>query len=157
LRGNVFEFLRNDKLDARDFFAPTRAVLKRNQFGGTVGGPVILPKLYNGKNRTFFFVAYEGNRQRQGQNFNNTVPNEAQRNGDFSRAGLNRIYDPLTTAPNPAGSGNVRTQFTGNVIPLSRLSPQAIYFNKYIPLPNTAAGTAVFTPSNSYDQDQWTI
>jgi len=156
-RGNVFEFLRNDKLDSRNFFSPTRAVLKRNQFGGTIGGPVIIPKLYNGKNKTFFFVSYEGNRTRQGQIFNSTVPTEAQRNGDFSKAGLNRIYDPLTTVPNPSGSGNVRTQFAGNLIPANRLSPQAIYFNKYIPLANTAAGTAVFTPSNAYDQDQWTL
>src|SRR6266403_2257994 len=54
--GDLFEFLRNDKLDSRNFFSPTREVLKRNQFGGTVGGPVRIPKLYDGRNRTFFFV-----------------------------------------------------------------------------------------------------
>ena len=156
-RGNVFEFLRNDKLDSRNFFAPTRAILKRNQFGGTLGGPVIIPKLYNGRNKTFFFVSYEGQRQRQGQIFNSNVPSEAQRNGDYSRAGLNRLYDPSTTAPNPAGAGNVRSLFPGNVIPANRISQQATYFNKYIPRPNTAAGTAVFTPSNAYDQDQLTV
>ncbi|MDQ6704789.1 MAG: carboxypeptidase-like regulatory domain-containing protein, partial [Acidobacteriota bacterium] len=61
--GVLFEFLRNDKLDARNFFALTRDVLKRNQFGGGVGGPLSIPKLYSGKDRTFFFVNYEGMRQ----------------------------------------------------------------------------------------------
>ena len=59
----------------------------------------------------------------------------------------NRIYDPLTTGL--AGAANSRTVFSNNTIPTSRLSPQAIYFNKYIPLANTAAGTALFTPSNA--------
>jgi hypothetical protein len=56
-RGNVFEFLRNDKLDARGFFPVKRPVLKRNQFGGTFGGPVVIPKLYDGRNKTFFLSA----------------------------------------------------------------------------------------------------
>jgi Carboxypeptidase regulatory-like domain len=155
--GNVFEFLRNDKLDSRNLFAPTRAILKRNQFGGTLGGPVEIPRLYNGKNKTFFFFSYEGQRLRSGQVFNSQVPSEAQRNGDFSGPGLNRIYDPLTTVPNPAGSGTVRTQFPGNVIPVSRLSAPALFFNKYIPLANAPGGNAIFTPSNAYNQDQWTI
>src|SRR5436190_11747134 len=155
--GNLFEFLRNDKLDSRNFFSPTRAILKRNQFGGTLGGPVVIPHVYNGKNKTFFFVSYEGQRLRQGQVFNSTVPSAAQRNGDFSAAGLNRIFDPLSTVPNPAGSGNVRTVFAGNLIPANRLSTPALFFNKYIPLPNAAGGSAIFTPSNAYGQDQWTL
>ncbi len=157
LNGNLFEFLRNGDLDSRDFFSPTRAVLKRNQFGGTVGGPVLIPRVYNGKNRTFFFVAFEGQRTRQGQIFNNVVPTAAEMAGNFSGPGLNKIYDPLTTVANPSGSGNVRTQFPGNVIPPNRLAPQAIFFNKYIPSPNSASGTAIFTPANAYDQDQWMI
>src|SRR5262245_712538 len=64
--GGLFEFLRNDKLDARNFFAREREVLKRNQFGGTFGGPVSLPKLYSGRDKTFFFVSYEAIRERQG-------------------------------------------------------------------------------------------
>jgi hypothetical protein len=145
IRGVLFEFLRNDKLDARNFFALQRDVLKRNQFGGGVGGPVVLPKIYNGKNRTFFFVNYEAMRQRAGQVFNSLVPTAAQRTGDFSAAGLNTLYDPTTKAP-----------FSGNVIPASRISPQAQFFAKYIPAPN-AGNRAIFAPSAALDQDQFTI
>lgn len=89
--GDLFEFLRNDKLDSRNFFSPTREILKRNQFGGTFGGPVRIPKVYNGTDKTFFFISYEGERQRDGVVFNSTVPSGAQRNGDFSASGLNEI------------------------------------------------------------------
>jgi hypothetical protein len=155
VNGNVFEFLRNDRMDARDFFSLTRALLKRNQFGGTIGGPVVLPKLYDGRNRTFFFVSYEGERTRQGLIFNSQVPTPAMMTGNF--AANNRIYDPLTTAPNPAGAGNVRTLFPGNVIPANRISQQATFFNKYIPAPNSGLNSAIFTGSNAYNQDQWTL
>ena len=157
LFGNVFEFLRNDKVDSRNFFSPTRAILKRNQFGGTLGGPVVIPHVYDGRNKTFFFVSYEGGRLRQGQIFNSTVPTAAQRSGDFSAPGLNRIYDPLSTMPNPSGSGNVRTQFVGNKIPQQYLAQPAVFFNKYIPLPNSGNNSAIFTGSNAYSQDQWTV
>ena len=145
LHGVLFEFLRNDKLDARNFFALTRDVLKRNQFGGGIGGPVSIPKLYNGKNRTFFFVNYEGMRQRAGQVFNSLVPSGAQRTGDFSAPGLNTIYDPTTKAP-----------FNGNMIPADRISAQAQFFAKYIPNPNSG-NRAIFAPSQALDQDQFTI
>ena len=82
--GGVFEFIRNDKLDARNYFALTRQILKRNQFGGDLGGPLSIPHIYNGRDRTFFFVDYEGQRLRQGQVFNDIVPSVAQRGGDFS-------------------------------------------------------------------------
>ena len=153
LTGNAFEFLRNGQLDARDFFAPARTVLKRNQFGGTLGGPVLIPRVYNGRNRTFFFVRYEGERTRQGLIQNSVVPTAAQRAGDFSAPGLAKIYDPLTSV----GTTNARTQFPGNIIPVNRLATTATYFNKYIPLANTAGGTAIFAPSYAYNQDQWTM
>ncbi len=149
--GALFEFLRNDKLDARDFFAPTRGILKRNQFGADVGGPVTIPKLYNGHNKTFFFVNYEGMRERQGLIFNNLVPTPAQKRGDYSAPGLNTLYDPLTQV------GNTRLPFPGNVIPANRLSPQALFFAKFVPDPNTAAGTAAFSPARALDTDQFTI
>jgi hypothetical protein len=153
--GALFEFLRNDKLDARNFFARTREVLKRNQFGGTIGGPVVIPKVFDGSNNTFFFLAYEARRERQGVIFNEIVPSLAQRSGDFR--GLNRIYDPLTTAPNPAGGGNVRTQFLNNVIPQNRLSSQALFFSKYISAPNTPGGTWAYSPSRAINADQITF
>ena len=141
--GGAFEFLRNDQLDSRNFFSLTRAVLKRNQFGGQIGGPLALPHV--GAHRTFFFVNYEGWRQRAGQVFNNIVPTVAMRSGDFSAAGLNKIYDPLGHTP-----------FPGNVIPTSRISAQAQFFNAYIPNPNSA-NHAIFGPSQALDQDQFTI
>lgn len=145
IHGVLFEFLRNDKLDSRNFFALQRDVLKRNQFGGGVGGPLTLPKLYNGRNRTFFFINYEAMRQRAGQVFNSLVPSPAQKNGNFSAPGLNTIYDPTTKAP-----------FTGNIIPASRLSSQALFFAKYLADPNSG-NRAIFAPSQALDQDQFTI
>jgi hypothetical protein len=142
--GGLLEFLRNDQFDSRNFFSLTRAALKRNQFGGYVGGPLSIPRLYNGKNRTFFFFDYEGLRQVAGQVFNNTVPTTAMKNGDYSAAGLNKIYDPLTHTP-----------FAGNIIPASRLSPQAIFFRQYIPDPNSGTH-AIFGPSQGLNQDQYT-
>jgi Carboxypeptidase regulatory-like domain/TonB dependent receptor len=143
--GVLFEFLRNDKLDSRNFFALQRDVLKRNQFGGGIGGPLSIPKLYSGKNRTFFFVNYEGMRQRAGQVFNSLVPTPAQKTGDFSAAGLNTIYDPTLAAP-----------FPGNRIPTNRISAQAQFFAKYLSDPNSG-NRAIFAPSQVLDQDQFTV
>jgi Carboxypeptidase regulatory-like domain len=111
--GTVFEFLRNDKLDSRNFFATTKNALKRNQFGGAVGGPIK-------RNKVFFFTDFEGTRQRQEQVFNNTLPSDAMRTGNFS--GTKAITDPLT------GSA-----FPGNIIPASRIASQAVYFLNYMP------------------------
>src|ERR1700744_5879456 len=86
--GGVFEFIRNDKLDARNFFSLTRAILKRNQYGGVIGGPLSIPHLYNGKDKTFFLVDYEAQRLRQGLVESGTVPTNAQRAGNFSAPGL---------------------------------------------------------------------
>ena len=154
LHGNAFDFLRNDALDSRGFFALTRAILKRNQFGGTLGGPAVIPHLYNGKDKMFFFISYQGMRLSQGSASNSTVPSAAQRAGDFSAPGLNTIYDPLTTGPNPNGTGVVRTAFPGKLIPASRLAPQATFFLPYIPLPNTALGTAVYSPNSALRREE---
>jgi hypothetical protein len=156
-RGTLFEFLRNEKLDARNFFLAQREVLKRNTFGGSVGGPVRLPRLYDGRNRTFFFVAYEAMRERQGLVISRTSPTAAMLAGDFSAPGLNTLYDPLTTAPNPAGSGTVRTAFPGNRIPANRLSPQAAFYNPFIPTAATPGGRLTFAPSRALDEDQVTV
>ncbi|HYZ85779.1 MAG TPA: TonB-dependent receptor [Bryobacteraceae bacterium] len=155
IRGTVYEFLRNEKLDSRNFFAQERARLKRNQFGASVGGPVVLPKLYNGRNRTFFFFNYEGTRERQGNVITRNSPTAAMLQGDFS-AIRNTIYDPLTTAPNPNGNGTVRTAFPGNRIPTNRLSPQALFFNQFLTTAATPGGAFVFSPSTALDLDQYT-
>jgi hypothetical protein len=136
--GDLFEFLRNDIFDGRNYFALVRNTLKRDQFGGTIGGPITIGKLYNGKDRTFFFASYEGERQLQGNVTDTVVPTAAQRSGDFSASNLNPIYDPVTTM---VGSPTTRQQFQGNMIPQGRISPVATYFDKLLPtdsLPGTA-------------------
>ena len=155
IHGTLYEFLRNEKLDSRNFFASKRAQLKRNQFGASVGAPVWIPKVYDGRNKTFFFFNYEGMRERQGNTNNRIAPNAAMLQGDFT--GRNVIYDPQTTAPNPNGTGTIRTPFPGNRIPAERISPAAKYFNPFIPVAATPGGTVVFSPSTAVDTDQTTV
>ena len=133
LHGSAYEFLRNNKLDANDFFqnraGQKTPALAYNQFGVSVGGPVVLPKLYNGRDKTFFFGNPEFFRQRQALAVTTTVPTARQLEGDFSQtfnaAGqLVQIADPLTTRPGPNGSF-IRDPFTGNQIPLNRIDSVA--------------------------------
>jgi hypothetical protein len=143
LHGTLYEFLRNDKLSANDFFlnrsGRPRDTLRYNLWGGTVGGPVWLPKLYNGRNRTFFFFGYEGIKDRFPEPTQQTVPNAAYRNGDLSallRLGTAyQIYDPLTarTAPN---NRIQRDPLPNNTIPASRISPISRNYMALYPLPN---------------------
>jgi Carboxypeptidase regulatory-like domain len=129
--GDVFDFFRNSAMDAKGFFATSNPRLQQNDFGATVGGPVILPKLYNGKNKTFFFLAFEGYSEHQGaQPAYFTIPTPAELQGDFSgyvnsAGNMIPIYDPATTRPNPNGSGYIRTPFPNNQIPIGRFSPLA--------------------------------
>jgi len=150
--GGIFEFIRNDKLDARNYFSATRAILKRNQFGGDIGGPLSIPHLYNGKDKTFFFVDYEAQRLRQGLVVNSIVPTEAQRNGDFSAAGLKPIYDPTTTPRTQLSCNGVL-----NVICPSRIPAQAAAVLAYIPHANSGSNTFKAVPSQAIDYDQFTI
>ncbi len=126
--GVAYDFLRNEKLDARGFFAATRAVYRQNDFGATAGGPMWIPKIYNGRDRTFFFFSFEGFRNRVGGNdIFRSIPTPEMYEGDFSRwvdqgNRLLQIYDPSTTRANPAGAGFIRTPFDNNRIPASRFS-----------------------------------
>ena len=149
VRGSVFEFLRNDAFDEKNYFAQTKEKLERNQFGGTFGGPVVIPGLVDGRGRTFFFASYEGQRRKSGAVDVAIVPSPAQRQGNFQ--GLAPIYDPLTTA------GTTRTQFAGNAIPPERIAAAAQFFMQYIPLPNGANNTWVSSPIVEFNQDQFTI
>ena len=98
--GGVFEYIRNDKLDARNYFSTERAILKRNQFGGDLGGPLTIPGLYSGRNRSFFFVDYDAQRLRQGPGGElELCPHRHSGPGDFSAPGLNAIYDPRRPRP----------------------------------------------------------
>src|SRR5262249_54320922 len=138
LHGSLYEYLRNDKLDAPGFFAQVQngakviPELRYNVFGGTVGGPIR-------RDKTFFFFSYEGQRLRTGGIDTLTVPTAAQRSGDFSQT-LNTagnripIYDPATTQT--VNGVVTRTQFPNNVIPANRLDPVGVNLMKYYPAPN---------------------
>ncbi|MBL8241316.1 MAG: TonB-dependent receptor [Bryobacterales bacterium] len=129
--GSAYDFLRNDKLDARGFFARTRSVYRQNDFGFTAAGPVLVPKLYDGRNKTFFFMSFEGFRNRVGANDSIlSVPTPEMYNGDFSKwvnqtGALLPIYNPNTTRANPNGVGFIRDPFPQNQIPQSLFSPLA--------------------------------
>ncbi|MCI0627268.1 MAG: TonB-dependent receptor [Acidobacteria bacterium] len=155
LHGEVYEFHRNSALDANNFFSNRAGLKKTNSlfhlFGASVGGPVRLPKLYNGKDRTFFFFNYEGVRQGTPATFLDRVPTELERTGDFSRSLNSRgevitIYDPLSPAPAPGG-GFTRTAFPGNRIPANRIDPVAQNMIKYYPLPNLPGETPLGAPN----------
>lgn len=142
VHGAVFEFLRNDIWDSRNFFDRDKGQLHRNQFGATVSGPVVIPHLYNGHDRTFFLFSWESYRQSEGRSALGVVPALAERQGDFSA--LPPIKDPLS-----AGACNANSRagcFPGNQIPLSRISPVALKVQAYFPLPNRPG------PNNYYAQ-----
>jgi hypothetical protein len=134
--GGLFEFFRNEALDSRTFFGGSRkALLRQNEFGGTLGGPVILPK-YNGRDKTFFFFAYSRFELRGGVPVGAfvTLPTAQQRTGNFSDYPF-PIYDPATTAPDGRG-GFVREPFPNNQIPASRFSGVAQRVLPLIPQPD---------------------
>jgi hypothetical protein len=157
--GGIFEYIRNDKLDARNFFSQTRAILKRNQFGGDLGGPLTIPHIYSGKNRSFFFLDYEAQRLRQGVPFSGTVPTTQQRSGDFSASNLNKIYDPLTTTTTGGVTSRQQISCNGvlNVICPNRISPQAQAVLNYYPTGNASATNFQAVPSQAFDWDQFVI
>jgi hypothetical protein len=152
--GNLFEFLRNDALDSGFYNKATRKpVYKQHDFGGTFGGPISIPKLYNGKNRSFFFVSYEGFRNREGANpsFLSVAPKEFY-DGNFTNWVDNAgrqipIFDPLT------GGTGARSPFPNNQIPQSRFDPifRALSPIGQTALPNVAGlvpGTSAYVRNN---------
>jgi hypothetical protein len=149
-RGSVFEFMRNDALDAKGYFDPVKSDMSRHQFGATIGGPLVIPGLYNGRNRTFFMATWESLRSTAGQTQLQLVPTQAMLKGDFS--GLTDktgkpivITDPLTKLP-----------FPNNQIPPNRLNSVAINLAKYFPEP-TLTGDSLYnyaatgTGTDNYD------
>jgi len=153
LHGSLYEFLRNDKLDANTFFnnrlgAPKPA-FRRNEFGGTIGGPIR-------KDKTFFFGDYQGIRVRQPRTVISTIPTLAQRqwinSGDFS-AFPGTIYDPTTIV------NGLRVPFAGNRIPVTRLDPAALKVTNLLPNPTNSAATQnfVFNPTVQQRTDQFDV
>jgi hypothetical protein len=162
LHGSVFEFLRNAQLDAKNYFdSGTKPIppFKRNQFGATIGGPVVIPKLVNGRNRLFFFFDWESLRERKALTGTATLPSVAYRNGDFSQVSAT-IFDPKTRV----FTGNTVVSvspFPGNVIPKERIAAtSATVLERFFPLPNISpnvqANNFVNTEGRSSDADQQT-
>ena len=155
LHGSAFEFIRNSAVDARSYFNKAGTAypsFRLNQFGGSLGGPVVIPKLYNGKNRTFFFMDYEGYRNSSQIFILGNVPTLKMRQGDFSETAA--IYDPLTTRTVPGGTALQRTQFTNNQIPSSRWDPVSYKMINAYPLP-TSSGRFNNYSSNRVQTQSW--
>jgi hypothetical protein len=151
VHGSAFWFIRNQAVNAANFFSPIvngekrQDGLKRNQFGATIGGPVFVPKLYNGKDKTFFFFSYQGTLERRTPNqVGVVVPTAAQRRGDFSALGR-PITDPVTRQPYP-----------NNQIPSAQFSPISLGILEKVPTP--ATGNQIFTAApNNFDDDQFLV
>lgn len=157
--GRLYEYLRNDAFDALPHEVKqrggTKSLLRRNQFGFTLSGPVRFPHVYDGRNKTFFSLSYEGTIEKIAQSSLFTIPTAPERSGDFSdyvdSAGQPvKIYDPLTTRPNPAYDPTqaisetnlqyLRDPFPNNTIPSSRIDPIARTLVAMSPTPNIAVG-----------------
>jgi Carboxypeptidase regulatory-like domain len=140
--GDLYDFLRNNAFDARNFFAANPEPLHQNQFGATLGGPIR-------RNKDFFFVYYEGQRDRQGETQAAIVPTAAERTGDFSG-----LTDPSTGLQKPLINEFTGAQFPGNRIPSALISPVALKAENFYPLgnlsPSLFSSTQILT--NNYDQ-----
>ncbi|MEZ5354447.1 MAG: carboxypeptidase regulatory-like domain-containing protein [Bryobacteraceae bacterium] len=172
LHGTAYEFLRNDALDSRRFFEDQKGKYKQHDFGWSAGGPVFIPKLYDGRNKSFFFTSGEWFRNRVGAGSGRfSVPTPEMYNGDFSNwvdgnARPLSIYDPSTTRQNPNGAGFIRTPFAGNQVPTSRfatISRNYIGLVKDVVKPNNGAapGTSDYVRNNYINStgtrlDPWT-
>jgi hypothetical protein len=168
IHASAWEFVRNNVFDARDSFADEAGGVAlapspyhQNQFGVLVSGPVWIPKVYDGHNRTFFLFSYEGWRFNQAAESKYWVPTSAELSGDFSHSILNQpIYDPTTTAPDPNNPGEyTRTQFQGNIIPQGRMDQTAVNFIKaYFNSPNLTGdplGNLLVTKPSTNNSDHY--
>jgi outer membrane receptor protein involved in Fe transport len=154
IHGVTYEFVRNDRFDANNFFAERagqpKPPFKQNQFGGAIGGPIVT-------NKTFYFADYDGFHQRLGRVFVNTVPTLKMRQGDFSEV-PGTIYDPLTTVVLPSGAIS-RQPFPGNVISQNRWDPVTAKLMNAYPLPTSAAlaNNLVTAPTRTQDWNQYDV
>jgi outer membrane receptor protein involved in Fe transport len=131
--GAAWEYIRNTAFDARNYFLPLsqdKPFFHQNQFGGAIGGPVIIPKLYNGKNKTFFFGSYQGFRYSRALDNDILVPTAAELAGNEADNGQNPIYDPYTTVATPTGYS--RTAFPNNQIPASEIDQRMVTWAKFV-------------------------
>jgi hypothetical protein len=151
LHGSAYEFLRNSKMDARNYFAAgnqPKPVFQQNQFGASLGGPVL-------HNKLFFCLNYEGYRKRLANTFINSVPSAAMRTGDFSA--VRDIFDPTTVRSSPGtASGYMRDPFPGRQIPASRFDSVTRRLIQAYPLPQRS-GLAVNQTTNPKDEQRWDL
>lgn len=174
LHGTAYDFWKNRVLNANSWLnnrnGRPKDFLNIHTFGYSVGGPVYLPKVYDGRNRTFFFHNYEGYRDVMPSRLLLTVPTELERTGNFSQrkdrnGNLIGIYDPLTTAPVPGQAQKyTRQAFPGNLIPASRMDPVGKSLVAYYPSPNvtpadpfTQVQNYLAAPSGRNAQNEWTV
>ncbi|WP_263357956.1 TonB-dependent receptor [Acidicapsa ligni] len=161
LHGTLWEYIRNDAFDASLPLTQTNPPFRQNQFGASAGGPVVFPKLYNGRNKTFFFGAYQGLRYTQPNDNLLLVPTEAQLSGDESASASN-IYNPFSTRPDPANPGRyIRDIFPGKQIPSNLIDPAMVAYAQFV-FPKAGA-TIAGTLDNAIDstpvvqtQNEWT-
>jgi len=158
--GDFYDYFRNSALDTRSYLATLRAPLKLNEFGVSIGGPIRIPRLYDGRNRTFFFFSFAGSRKRGADSVSTVqIPTPQEIRGDFSNlknsAGqLKVIYDPATTRTGPNGT-LIRDPFQGNIIPANRISASAALIAAYFPAPNSPLGYTGFTGDVLLDPDTY--
>src|SRR5579872_2685805 len=153
LHGSAYDYLQNDDLNANSWTNNRNNVARGRQrvnvYGFTVSGPVFLPHIYDGRNKTFFFFNFEQNNNHGVSTPTASVPTALQRAGDFSQTttasgALIQIYDPLTTLPSTTtASGYVRSPFPGNLIPASRISPISAKMLSYFPNPTLGVSPTI--------------
>ena len=149
LHGALYEFVRNSAFDAKNFFdSPTKGIppFRLNQFGANIGGPVVIPHLFNGKNKLFFFADYEGKRVSQAQTYISTVPTDAFRIGNFA-ALPTKLFDPRTTP---------RTALPGNQVPTSAIDPTSARLMQLYPEQNLPGivNNFLYNPAQITNVDQ---
>jgi hypothetical protein len=165
LHGSAWEYARNSIFDARSYFLPTnvkKTPFSQNQFGGSIGGPVMIPKLYHGRNKTFFFGAYQGFRFLETSNNSLHVPTAAELNGDESDWPT-QIYNPFTTRADPNNPGQyIADPFPGNQIPASLIQPGLVAYAKFA-YPQAGAvfdnsgDNALDATPNTQNQNEWDV
>ncbi len=169
LHGSLWSYYRDQIFDARTYFLPTTAEktpFHQNQFGGAVGGPVVIPKLYDGKNKTFFYGAYQGFRYSQNSNTVLKVPTQAELAGDESdllrQAQPQQLYNPFTTRLNPATGQYIRDPFPNNQIPASLIDPRMVAYAQFVfpaagPTFDSAGDNALDTTPTTQSQNEYSI
>lgn len=157
LHGSLFEFVRNDLFDSRNFFdGAVKSELRRNQFGGSLSGPLTIPRFYRGHDRTFFLVSWESYRQVAGSNSIGVIPTALEKQGNFSKSldatgKLILIKDPM--ASGSCTATNAVACFPGNIIPASRFSPVAQQLAQFYPSPNLSGPNNFLV--NATTPDNW--